>query len=65
MIHKIKVSARPDRHEKRWGKVVMSGHPTRFRLDGRNWPNTIKIKGCFKQRNHIKYFNSITLAEIV
>ena len=45
MIHKIKVSARPDRHEKRWGKVVMSGHPTRFRLEDRNWPNTIKIKG--------------------
>ena len=45
LIHKIKVSVRPDRHEKRWGKVVMSGHPTRFRLDGRNWPNTIRVKG--------------------
>ena len=45
MIHKIKVPVRPDRHEKRWGKVVMSGHPTRFRLDGRNWPNTVRVKG--------------------
>ena len=45
MIHKIKVSVRPDRHEKRWGKVVMSGHPTRFRLDGRNWPNTVRVNG--------------------
>lgn len=45
MIHKIKVSVRPDRHEKRWGKVVTSSHPTRFRLDGRNWPNTIRVKG--------------------
>ncbi len=45
MIHKMKVSVRPDRHAKRWGRVVMSGHPTRFRLDGRNWPNTIRVKG--------------------
>lgn len=45
LIHKIKVSVRPDRHEKRWGRVVMSGHPTRFRLDGRNWPNTVRVKG--------------------
>ncbi len=45
MIHKIKVSVRPDRHEKRWGKVVMSGHPTRFRLDGRSWPNTVNVNG--------------------
>ena len=45
LIHKIKVSVRPDRHEKRWGKVVMSGHPARFRLDGRNWPNTVRVKG--------------------
>jgi hypothetical protein len=45
MIHKIKVSVRPDRHEKRWGKVVTSGHPTRFRLDGRNWSNTVRVKG--------------------
>ena len=45
MIHKIKVSVRPDRHEKRWGKVVASSHPARFRLDGRNWPNTVKVKG--------------------
>ena len=45
MIHKIKVPVRPDRHEKRWGRVVSSGHPTRFRLDGRNWPNTIRTKG--------------------
>ena len=45
LIHKIKVSVRPDRHEKRWGKVVMSGHPARFRLHGRNWPNTVRVKG--------------------
>ncbi|MBR3357104.1 MAG: hypothetical protein IKG46_04675, partial [Solobacterium sp.] len=44
-IHKIKVSVRPDRREKRWGKVVSSGHPTRFRLDGRNWPNTVRVNG--------------------
>lgn len=44
-IHKIKVPIRPDRHEKRWGKVLPSSHPTRFRLDGRNWPNTITVKG--------------------
>ena len=45
MIHKIKVPVRPDRHEKRWGKVVMSGHPTRFRIDGRSWPNTVNVNG--------------------
>ena len=45
LIHKIKVSVRPDRHEKRWGKVLTSGRPTRFRLDGRNWPNTVRVNG--------------------
>lgn len=53
MIHKIKVSVRPDRHEKRWGKVVTSGHPTRFRLDGRNWPNTINVNGKLHTRKPI------------
>ena len=45
LIHKLKVPVRPDRHYKRWGKVVSSGHPTRFRLDGRNWPNTVFVNG--------------------
>lgn len=44
-IHKIKVPIRPDRHEKRWGRVVTSSQPMRFRLDGRNWSNTVLVKG--------------------
>lgn len=42
---KIKVPVRPNRHYKRWGRVLMTGHPTRFRVDGRNWPNTALING--------------------
>ena len=43
--HKIKVPVRPNRHHKRWGRHVSSSHPTRFRLDGRNWPNTVCVNG--------------------
>lgn len=43
--HKIKVPVREGRHYKRWGRVVMSSAPVRFRLDGRNWPRVIRVKG--------------------
>lgn len=45
IIHKLKVPVRANRHVKRWGRVVTSSHPYRFRLDGRNWPNTISYQG--------------------
>lgn len=44
LADKIKVPVRPDRHEMRWGKVISVSKPTRFRIDGRNWPNTIRFK---------------------
>ena len=43
--NKIKVPVRPDRHFQRWGRVVMTSAPMRFRLDGRNWPRVIQKKG--------------------
>lgn len=45
LIHKIKVPVRPDRHNKRWGRHATSSNPTRFRIDGRNWPNTVYANG--------------------
>ena len=42
--NKLKVPVREGRHHKRWGRVVMSSAPIRFRLDGRNWPNVIRVK---------------------
>lgn len=44
-INKIKVPVRPDRHYKRWGRVIKQGKPMRFRLDGRDWPNTRPYNG--------------------
>lgn len=44
-IHKLKVPVRPDRHYKRWNRIVSQGKPMRFRLDGRNWPNTVIQNG--------------------
>lgn len=38
MRHKIKVPVRPNRHNQRWGRLVTTSSPTRFRIDGRNWP---------------------------
>ncbi|MDO4416618.1 MAG: IS4 family transposase [Erysipelotrichaceae bacterium] len=43
--HKLKVPIRPDRHNQRWGRVVVSSAPIRFRLDGRHWPKVVRIKG--------------------
>lgn len=45
LINKIKVPVRPNRHCKRWGRHASSSNPTRFRIDGRNWPNTAYING--------------------
>ena len=45
MRHKIKVPVRPNRHNKRWGRIVTTNSPTRFRLDGRNWPKVVNKKG--------------------
>jgi len=45
IINKIKVTVRPGRHYKRWGRVISQSKPMRFRLDGREWPNTISWNG--------------------
>lgn len=45
MRHKIKVPVRPDRHNKRWGRIVTTNSPTRFRIDGRSWPKVVNRKG--------------------
>ena len=45
IINKIKVPVRPGRHYKRWGRVISQSKPMRFRLDGREWPNTISWNG--------------------
>lgn len=44
LADKLKVPVRPDRHEMRWGRIVSVSKPARFRIDGRNWPNTIRYK---------------------
>lgn len=46
LIHKIKVPVRPNRHYKRWNRVIKQGKPMRFRLDGREWPNTRVYQGA-------------------
>lgn len=38
ILDKIKVPIRPDRHNKRWGRVVIGKVKYRFTLDGRNFP---------------------------
>lgn len=45
LINKIKVPVRPNRHYKRWYRVIKQGKPMRFRLDGRDWPNTRPYNG--------------------
>ena len=45
MRHKIKVPVRPNRHNKRWGRLVTTNSPTRFRIDGRNWPKVANRNG--------------------
>lgn len=45
LINKIKVPVRPNRHYKRWHRVIKQGKPMRFRLDGRDWPNTRPYNG--------------------
>lgn len=45
IVDKIKVPLRPKRHYKRWGRHVSSSRPFRYRLDGRQWPNTVYING--------------------
>lgn len=37
-LSKIKVPIRPDRHNKRWGRIYIGSICYRFRLDGRNFP---------------------------
>lgn len=45
LIDKIKVPIRENRHNERWWKIVVSGFPYRFTLDGRNYPKLIRYKG--------------------
>ena len=45
MRYKIKVPVRPNRHNKRWGRLVTTNSPTRFRIDGRNWPKAANRNG--------------------
>ena len=45
MRHKIKVPVRPNRHNMRWGRTVTTNSPTRFRIDGRNWPKVANRDG--------------------
>ena len=45
MRHKIKVPVRPNRHNKRWGRLVTTNSPLRFRIDGRNWPKVAVKNG--------------------
>lgn len=45
LINKIKVPVRCNRHNQRWGRYLNTSKPTRFRLDGRNWPNTSVVHG--------------------
>ncbi len=44
MINKIKVPVRPNRHYKRWGRVIVNPPSYRFRLDGRNNPKVKSFK---------------------
>lgn len=44
MINKIKVPVRPNRHYKRWGRVIVNPPSYRFRLDGRNNPKVKSYK---------------------
>jgi hypothetical protein len=46
IIHKIKVPIRPNRHFKRWGRVLTTPPGYRFRIDGRNYPKVKRFKGC-------------------
>ena len=48
MRHKIKVPVRPNRHHKRWGRLVTTNSPTRFRIDGRNWPKVANRNGILR-----------------
>lgn len=41
LLDKIKVPIRPDRHNKRWGRVIVGKISYRFTLDGRNHPKLI------------------------
>lgn len=45
LIHKIKVPVRPGRHYPRWNRIIFQGKTMRFRLDGRDWPNTRSHNG--------------------
>lgn len=45
ILDKIKVPIRPDRHYKRWGRIITSAPSYRFRLDGRNHPKVRRYKG--------------------
>lgn len=45
LINKTKVPIRPNRHSKRWGRHLTSAAPFRYRIDGRNNPNSAYING--------------------
>lgn len=45
ILHKIKVPIRPDRHNKRWGRIMVNSPSYRFTLDGRNYPKVRRHKG--------------------
>lgn len=46
MIDKIKVPVRPNRHFKRWGRVMVTAPSYRFRLDGRCNPKVKSFNGA-------------------
>ena len=43
LINKTKVPIRQNRHCKRWGRHLTSAAPFRYRIDGRNNPNSVYI----------------------
>lgn len=45
---RLKVPIRPNRHNQRWGRIVISGYYYRFSLDGRNFPKIKTIKGVMR-----------------
>ena len=46
MIDKMKVPVRPNRHYKRWGRVIVTPSSYRFRLDGRNNSKVRRYNGA-------------------
>ncbi len=45
IVDKIKVPTRPDRHNQRWGRIIVGAIKYRFTLDGRNHPKLLAKNG--------------------